>query len=115
MRPFCRGPDLKIRDHVDVIAQPTVVRLDHLRTADAQWISDSYYITRETENHLQALRTLFSKDSGCGVFLVGHYGSGKSHFLAYLTQQLRGSAQSPSVVPVSLLNYKAAQSLESIV
>ena len=109
---------MKIREHVDVIAQPAVVRLDHLQGENAQWISDSYYITAETENHLEALRILFAKDTGCGVFLVGHYGSGKSHFLAYLTQQLRAKAfskRNPAVVPISLLNYKVAQPLESIV
>src|SRR5438128_4941911 len=109
---------MKIREHVDVTPQPTVVRLEHLQGVNAQWLSDSYYVTGETARHLDALRILFSDEAGCGVFLVGHYGSGKSHFLAYLTQQLRGktfSTQNPAVVPISLLNYKAAQSLESIV
>src|SRR5439155_15482357 len=39
-------------------------------------------------------------------------------FLAYLTQRLREKAfskRNPAVVPISLLNYKAAQPLESIV
>lgn len=109
---------MKIREHVDVAPHPAVVRLEHLRSEKAQWISDSYYVTDETARHLEALRILFSKDSGCGVFLIGHYGSGKSHFLAYLTQQLRSktfSARNPNVVPISLLNYKADQPLESIV
>lgn len=109
---------MKIREHVDVNPHPSVVRLDHLQDASAQWISDSYYVTDETARHLEALRILFSKDSGCGVFLIGHYGSGKSHFLAYLTQQLRSrtfSVRNPKVVPISLLNYKADQPLESIV
>src|SRR5439155_17055477 len=98
--------------------QPTVVRLEHLQGKDAQWISDSFYITDETARHLDSLRTLLSKDVGSGVFLIGHYGSGKSHFLAYLTQQLQTNtfaARHPRVQPVSLLNYKASQSLESIV
>ncbi|PYR97245.1 MAG: hypothetical protein DMG12_24535, partial [Acidobacteria bacterium] len=109
---------MKIREHVDVTPQPAVVRLEHLQDENARWISDTYFITEETESHLEALRILFSKDAGCGVFLIGHYGSGKSHFLAYLAQQLRDkafSARNPSVLPISLLNYKAAQSLESIV
>ncbi len=109
---------MKIREHVDVTPQPAVVRLEHLQGENARWISDTYFITEETESHLEALRILFSKDAGCGVFLIGHYGSGKSHLLAYLAQQLRDkafSARNPSVLPISLLNYKAAQSLESIV
>jgi len=109
---------LKIREHLDVIPQPAVIRLEHLQGENAQWISDSFFITGETETHLEALRTLFSNGTGSGVFLIGHYGSGKSHFLAYLTQQLRAkvfSPRNPYVLPISLLNYKASQSLEHIV
>ncbi len=109
---------MKIREHVEVIPQPTVVRLDHLQSEDAKWVSESYYLTEEIERHLEALRVLFSRDSGSGVFLIGHYGSGKSHFLAYLTQQIRAktfAARSPVVAPISLLNYRAEQTLESIV
>jgi len=109
---------LKIRDHVEVASQPTVVRLEHLQARDAAWISESYYVTEETARHLETLRVLLSKDAGCGVFLIGHYGSGKSHFLAYVTQQLRlnaFAARNPVPLPISLLNYKAARSLESIV
>ncbi len=109
---------MKIRDHVEVIAQPTVVRLEHLQAPDSAWITEGYCITEETDNHFKSLRTLLSKDTGCGVFLIGHYGSGKSHFLAYLTRQLQAGVfvpRKPAVAPISLLNFKAAQSLESVV
>ena len=108
---------MKIRDHVEVISQPTVVRLEQLRAADAAWISSSYYVTEEVEKCLESLRALLSKETGSGVFLIGHYGCGKSHFLAYLTQQLQSgslSSRKRSAVPVSLLNFKATQPLESI-
>jgi hypothetical protein len=106
---------MTIREYVDVTPHPTVVRLDHLHDRDAQWISASYYITAESSRHLEALHRLLSKDSGCGVFLIGHYGSGKSHFLAFLTQQLGSKPGTPHVLAISLLNYKAAEPLESIV
>ena len=109
---------MKIREHVDVIPQPIVVRLEHLQAEDAQWVTESYYLTEEIEKHHEALRVLFSRDSGSGIFLIGHYGSGKSHFLAYLTQQLRAKAfagRNPAVAPISLLNFRADQPLESIV
>jgi len=109
---------LKIRDYVQVIAQPTVVRLDHLGQANPGWITDSYYITEESQKYFKALKTLLSRDRGCGLFLIGHYGSGKSHFLAYLAQQLHSGAfvpRAPAVVPLSLLNYRAQLPLESIV
>jgi hypothetical protein len=108
---------MSIREHVDVTPQPTVVRLEHLQAEDARWISESYYVTDEIETHLSALRALLNRDEGCGIFLIGHYGSGKSHFLAYLAQQLHGrtfATRNPAAVPVSLLNYPADLPLESI-
>ena len=87
---------MKIRDLVEVIPQPTVIRLDHLQGTDAGWISESYYITDETEDHFKALKALLSKKQGCGVFLIGQYGSGKSHFLAYLAQQIETGSFVPS-------------------
>ena len=108
---------MKIRDHIEVIPQPPVVRLEHLRGADAGWISSSYYITEEADRYFKSLQVLLAKDTGCGIFLIGQYGSGKSHFLAYLTQQLeRGSfaGRKAAVAPLSLLNFQAARSLESI-
>lgn len=107
-----------IRDFVDVRPHPTVVRLEHLEGRDAPWISASYHITREVQNHLHALRHALRQETGCGVFLIGHYGSGKSHFLAYLTQQLRGGGfldPAADVATVSLLNFRAGMALEDIV
>ncbi len=109
---------MKIRDHVHVTPQPTVVRLEHLHEPGSQWISHSFYITPEADGYLKAIKKILKKSSGCGMFLIGHYGSGKSHFLAYLTQQIHAGALSVSnleVRPISLLHYKASQSLESIV
>jgi uncharacterized protein DUF6079 len=106
---------LRIREQVDVVVQPTVVRLEHLEESGAGWISDSYYVTAEIGRHLEALRVLLENPAGRGVFLIGHYGSGKSHFLAYFTQRLRAAGSGPDVLPVSLLNYKAEQPLERII
>lgn len=115
---------MKIREHVDVVVQPTVVRLEHIAEENAGWITDSYHLTADIRRHLGALRVLFANPAGSGVFLIGHYGSGKSHFLAYLTQRLRApaptdeglpAASRPHVLPVSLLNYKAELPLEHII
>ena len=121
---------MRIRDFVEIRPHPTVVRLDHLGQEDAEWISRSFYITQDVQSHLNALRKVFQQDHGCGIFVVGQFGSGKSHLLAYLAQQLQGQQaveQSPAkasprslqgpqtVVAISLLNYRASQALEDIV
>ena len=109
---------ISIRDRVDVKAHPTVVRLDDLDSADAKWIAESFLLTPEVGNHLKVLRQLFKKGEGCGIFLIGHYGCGKSHFLAYLIQQLRGQSfvsPCPSVYSISLVNFSADNRLEDIV
>lgn len=107
----------KIRDFLQVHARPTVVRLEHLESGDAGWISKYYFITREVRDHLQALRHLFSRENGSGVFVIGHYGCGKSHFLAYLAREIAGGSfceRALIALPISLLNYSAGHALESI-
>jgi len=108
----------RIRDIVDVHAQPTVVRLEHLDEPDADWISDQYYRTADLEHHLRALSEVFGRPHGCGVFVIGPYGSGKSHLLAYVTQQLRArrfTDPAPHVVTVSLVNFGAHRQLEAVI
>ncbi|MCB1053679.1 MAG: hypothetical protein KDC71_23955, partial [Acidobacteria bacterium] len=70
----------RIRDIVEVERQPTVIRLDHLLADDAAWLSDQYYLSKGISAHLQLLKRLFQKETGSGIFLIGHFGSGKSHF-----------------------------------
>lgn len=103
---------------VGIRPQPTVVRLDHLAAADSTWITDTYYLTAEVRGHLQALRHALGEPTGRGVFLIGHYGSGKTHFLAYLIRELRHNtlaADPPAVAEISLLNFGADNRLEAIV
>jgi chromosomal replication initiation ATPase DnaA len=107
-----------IRDLLEVRPHPTVVRLADLETESPDWLSDSFLITPEIETHLCALSRFLEQREGGGAFLIGHYGSGKSHFLTYLTQQLRAGrlVSGPvRVIPVSLVNFSAANRLEDIV
>ena len=108
----------KIGDLVTVRPHPTVVRLEDTRGADSGWIEQAYLLTAEVRGHLRALRHLLAREHGSGVFLIGHYGAGKSHFLAYLERRLsRGdlAEPAPAVVALSLLNYRAQTALEEIV
>lgn len=108
----------KIRERVDVSSHPTVVRLSDLDSPDAGWLSERFVLTPEIERHLRALRQLLSSARGSGVFLIGAYGCGKSHLLAYITQQLHAGAllsEAPSATTVSLVNFSAENRLEDIV
>jgi hypothetical protein len=108
---------IPIRRYVDVRQRPTVVRLDALDEA-ADWITSSFYVTRDIRDHLHGLVHALQQPCGCGTFLIGQYGAGKSHWLAYVTRQLRGGQllpDPPEVVALSLLHYRATSSLEDIV
>lgn len=106
-----------IRQHVEIRRQPTVVRL--VEALDERWALDSYHLTGEVQLHVEALRHALSRDRGTGAFLVGPYGSGKSHFLAWLTLQLRSSRflrdAAPDVVALSMLHYSGEARLEVVI
>ncbi len=105
-----------IRDFIQVKNQPTVVQLSDLEKEGCSWISENFYLSEGIQNHLKVVHHHIKQPHGIGCFLIGHYGSGKSHFLAYLAQQLgKVGAQAPKPVPISLLNYKADIPLENIV
>ncbi len=108
----------RIADLVQVRPHPTVVRLADADASSAQWIEQSYLLTADVQGHLQALRHALGRGHGSGIFLIGHYGAGKSHFLAYLQRRLRAGdfrSPAPAVLPLSLLNYRAEMALEDIV
>ncbi|MDJ0766388.1 MAG: DUF6079 family protein [Myxococcota bacterium] len=107
-----------IRDIVDVQSHPTVVRLDHLDSGNAEWITESYCLTGDVSRYITSLVHLLGAPTGKGIFLIGQYGSGKSHFLAYVAAGLRSqtlAAECPPVVPISLVNFSADMRLEKIV
>jgi len=107
-----------IGDYVAVRRHPTVVRLQDLDSPGSGWLGEAFVRTREVESHLAVVRRLLEGPSGSGVFLIGQYGSGKSHFLAYLTLQLQGAQllpAAPHAVALSLVNFAAHNRLEEIV
>ncbi len=112
------GGKTTIRELLEVRPHPTVVRLADLEAESAHWLSDTFLVTPEIRTHLCALQRLLERDEGGGAFLIGHYGSGKSHFLAYLIQQLNAGklvSRPLRVVSLSLVNFAAGNRLEEIV
>ncbi|NOZ93657.1 MAG: ATP-binding protein, partial [Acidobacteria bacterium] len=109
----------RIGDLVSVTPRPTVVRLDDLEGERREWIVAGYHLTPEVERFLTAMEAWLGQPHGGGGFLIGAYGSGKSHFLAYLTTRLRagelGPDPPPEAVTLSLVNFSAGAPLEEIV
>ncbi len=99
-----------IRDRVGVRVHPTVVRLEE--QLDADWITEAYHLTADVRAHVAMLDRALAQPAGTGAFLIGAYGSGKSHFLAWWTRRVRADVH---VVVRSLLNYRADTRLEDVV
>ena len=124
-----RTTSLRIADLVDVLPAETVVRLDgtsgRLRELE---------LTGDVVRSLGAVLERAQGETGAGFLVVGHFGSGKSHFLAALGEllaepslapglagwdsrlrALAASARPSLVVPVPLVEYRADASLEDVV
>jgi hypothetical protein len=107
-----------IRDVVTVREHPTVVRLDALFSPESEWIEESYCITEDVRAHIAGLKAAFAEPKGKGIFLIGQYGSGKSHLLAWVITKLSKQEfipDGPTPVFVSLVNYNSSNRLEEIV
>lgn len=106
-----------IREIVGIRPHPAVVRLEDL---EQSWVSDAFHLTEDVRTHLAVLRRLLApgETTGAGIFLIGHYGSGKSHFLAYVAGQVQSGAfvdEAPDVAAISLVNFRSTLRLEDIV
>ncbi|MDI6725656.1 MAG: DUF6079 family protein, partial [Smithellaceae bacterium] len=116
----------KLSDIIDIPAIKPVIELDDADTIPGS-ITSSFVLTREVEEGLRVILTSINAQKGCGVFLKGNYGSGKSHFLSYLFLLLREGgksllanypqiqAGSINLVKISLVKYPASAPLERIV
>ncbi len=107
-----------VGDRVEVRQQPTVVQLNCLDEPDSRWITENYYLTEDVRSHLHTIGHYLQQRRGCGFFVIGHYGSGKSHFLAYLSRQITGGcvvSGPPALFPISLVHFRSQLSLEEVV
>jgi hypothetical protein len=118
-----------IADLVDVSVVETVVRLDGRGGR-----LDELVLTGDVTRSVSALLRKTSGPAGAGFFVVGHFGSGKSHFLAAVGEllddpvaasrrlgwdrslcELAASARPHLVVPVPLVEYRSDAVLEDVV
>lgn len=116
----------RLRDIIDIPEIKPVIELDDADTIP-EAITASFVLTREVEEGLRVILARVNARKGCGVFLKGNYGSGKSHFLSYLFLLLKEGrcpllAAFPEIaagninpVKISLVKYAASLPLQQIV
>jgi len=119
----------RLKDIIEVPEVKLVIELDDA-DSDPEGIISSFVLTEEVEEGLRILLKRIDDRKGCGIFIKGNFGSGKSHFLSYLYLLLKGKdilylplledypgikARDINAVKVSLVKYPATQNLEGII
>ena len=122
----------------DLINVPDIQRVIQLVDADSEdsrttdGLLATFVITDEIESHLSGFFQSLENAHGTGCFLKGHYGSGKTHFLSFLSLLLKDSRNRERYLPealhiprlagkkylvisIPLFLFPGAQSLEEIV
>lgn len=127
---------MRVGDLIEVPEIKTVIQLKDLQESHLRrMILHSFVVTREVQDSLERILNSFSQPEGRGMFLKGHFGSGKSHFLSMLSLLLRHAEswdvlldQAPSletlrkelhsrrflVVEISLIQHRSTEFLEDI-
>lgn len=94
---------MTIGDLIEVPAIRTVIQLaDAEREELQEELLDHFVFTHDVLQFFERLLPALQQPVGLGVFLRGHYGSGKSHCLAFLRQLLAGRARAWERLPQSL-------------
>lgn len=90
-----------MKDIVDVPVIETVVRLDDASQVNRRGqIVKEFVLTRQVERNLSAVAVSVKEHRGRGFFLIGPYGSGKSHFLSYVSLVLSGEVRANGNCPL---------------
>ncbi|MEW6416888.1 MAG: DUF6079 family protein [Nitrospirota bacterium] len=119
----------RLRNIVEVPEVKLVIELDDA-DSDPEGIISNFVFTEEVEESLRIVLKRIDDSKGCGIFIKGNFGSGKSHFLSYLYLLLKEKntlnlpflddypwikAGDINAVKVSLVKYPASQNLEDII
>ena len=117
---------MKLHDIIELSDVRLVIDIDDA-DRDPRGISDTFILTEEVERGLRGILERIDANMGCGVFVKGNYGSGKSHFLSFLYLLLKDKShpllkdykavrETPyRLIKISLVRYPASLSLEGIV
>lgn len=116
----------RLKDIIEVPEIKIVIELDDADT-DPEGITSTFVVTEEVEESLRIILKRINDAKGCGIFVKGGFGSGKSHFLSYLYLLLKNrnlpitedfpdlKGKDLNVIKVSLVKYPASRSLEEII
>ena len=113
----------KIRDIITLPDIKLVVELDDAER-DSEGILSSFILTDGVKECLDAVIKRINENKGCGVFIKGNFGSGKSHFLSYLYLILKNkgaegfysiTADQLKLCKISLVKYPSYKPLEDII
>lgn len=126
VQDLVEAPEIRTVIHLEDLADPALRRL----------IVETFVVTGEVLESLKAVLKGISDLEGRGIFLKGHFGSGKSHFLSMLSLLIREPAawtslltQEPVlavyaekmrslrflVVDISLVHHRSSEFLEDVV
>lgn len=114
--------DLKIGDLVEVPVVKTVIDMSEVRDLDPddpegrvalESLSHSFVITEDIEKILAVILESFRSPTGQGFFIIGTYGSGKSHLLSVLGLLARYSWAKTSVFSANDELPELAEALET--
>lgn len=116
----------KLRDIIEIPEVKLVVELDDA-DKNPEGITSTFILTKELQESLNLLLRRINEKKGCGVFIKGNFGSGKSHFLSYLYLLLKNrthpglhdypdiKASNIHMAKISLVKYPSSRNLESII
>lgn len=110
------GQKYKVKDLVELKAIQSVIQL----TSEGQKkeVYDQFVKTTDIKHYLSYFFSSIKAGEGGGIFLKGHYGSGKSHFLSYLSVlteiEEENSLDQFFCIRLSLTEWRGDQSLEYI-
>jgi hypothetical protein len=106
---------LKIKDLIELKSLRPVIQLGNAE--DENEALSSFVWTENIKETLDDFYQRCEVGKGGGVFLKGHYGTGKSHLLSYLSQtgsQKKQTSFKYKAIPISLIRHSSNESLEAI-
>jgi len=112
-----------IKDLIEIRPLQSVIQIAGRENKEE--VIPSFVWTDDVRKYLEDLFKKISLNKGGGIFLKGHYGTGKSHLLSYLakvaedwslcTHPLTKEFQKFETFPISLTEWSSSISLEEIV